>query len=52
MRGGAEPGIFDQWKQLAAAEPDAKKRSNYAALALVFAELTNCHDAWQQALEG
>ena len=52
MRGGAESAIIEQWKQLASAEPDAKRRSDYAALALVFAELTDSRAVWQQALEG
>ncbi len=52
MRGGATEGIMDEWKQLAQAEPDARRRADYAGLALVFAELTDCHPQWKQALEG
>lgn len=52
MHGGAEPGIIDQWKQVAATEPDSHLRSTYAGLALIFAELTHCVTQWQQALEG
>src|SRR4029077_20958072 len=36
----------------AQAEPDARRRADYAGLALVFAELTDCRPVWKQALEG
>ena len=52
MQGGAEASIIEQWKQLAQAEPDARRRADYAGLALVFAELTDCRPVWKQALEG
>lgn len=52
MRGGAEAGIIDRWKELARAEPDSRRRSDYAGLALVFADLAKCWDTWKQALEG
>jgi hypothetical protein len=52
MRGGSEPGIIDQWKQLAQTEQDTRRRSDYAGLALVLAELTNAPHLWRQALEG
>lgn len=51
MRNGAEPGIIEQWKSLALAEPDARRRSDFGGLALVFAELTDGSSAWKRALE-
>src|SRR5262249_17828347 len=38
MTGGAEDGNIQRWCELAAAEPDARRRSEYGGLALVFAE--------------
>ncbi len=52
MTGGDEPGIMKLWIELAVAEPDARKRSDYAALALVFAEAAGRRAAWKKALEG
>lgn len=52
MRGGAEAAIMGQWKQLAQAEPDDRRRADYGGLALVFAELAARRPAWKQALEG
>jgi hypothetical protein len=52
MQGGSEAAIIEQWKQVAAAEPDSHLRSTYAGLALIFAELSHCVAQWQQALEG
>lgn len=52
MRGGAEAGIIDQWKNLALAEPDERRRGDYGGLALVFAERAGCWPLWHQALEG
>lgn len=52
MHGGGEAGTIAEWERLAARDPDGTRRADYAGLALVFAELTKCHPAWQQALEG
>ena len=52
MRGGGEPSIIEQWKELATAEPDGRRRADYGGLALVFAELTGCRPQWKEALEG
>lgn len=52
MQGGAEAVIIRHWKEIALTEPDRRRRSDYAGLALVFAELTDCRLAWKQALEG
>ena len=52
MQRGAEIGIIERWKEWAQAEPDARRRADYAGLALVFADLTDCRPVWKQALEG
>jgi hypothetical protein len=52
MQGGGEVSIIEEWKRLASGEPEARKRSDYAGLALVFAELAGCRPAWETALEG
>ena len=52
MHGGAESSIMEVWKRLASAEPYSRWRSDYAALALVFADLADCRQQWHQALEG
>lgn len=44
--------IIPRWTALASAEPDARRRSDYAGLALVFAEAAGCSDPWKQALHG
>src|SRR5437773_5707723 len=44
--------MIERWKDLAQAELEARRRADYAGLALVFAELTDCRPAWKQALEG
>jgi hypothetical protein len=52
MTGGGEPGIIADWLRIAAGEPDVRLRTEYGALALVFAELTRGLVDWQRALEG
>lgn len=52
MRGGENRDIIEKWKRLAQAEPDDRRRSDYAGLALVFADLTDCRAVWKEALEG
>lgn len=52
MRGGAESSTIEGWQRLASAEPQSRWRSDYAALALVFADLANCQPPWRHALEG
>jgi hypothetical protein len=44
-------GFIQQWLQLAAADPDARRRSEYT-LARVFAQAAGCFDVWNQALKG
>jgi hypothetical protein len=52
MQDGEESGILAQWKRVALAEPDGQNRSDYGALAIVFAEAA-CRDvAWKRALKG
>jgi hypothetical protein len=52
LTGGGEVAIIERWKRLAETEPDSRLRSVYAALALVFAEATDCRLTWQRSLEG
>ena len=52
MAGGGQDRIIKRWKTLAQQEPSAQRRSDYAALALVFAELAGCAEAWKRGLEG
>ena len=40
MKNAAKPTMMEEWKRLAAAEPDPRSRADYASLALIFAELT------------
>ncbi len=42
---------MERWKQLALAEPDGRRRAEYGALALVYAEAARRRAAWKQALE-
>ncbi len=51
MRDGGETGIMERWKELALAEPDGRRRAEYGALALVFAEAAGRRALWKQALE-
>jgi hypothetical protein len=52
MRGGDELAILNLWKDLAAAEPDSRRRSDYGGLAVVFAEAAGRHLLWKEALKG
>lgn len=52
LHGAAEPANLMEWTRLAAQEPDDRSRSDFGALALVFAELAKTSDAWQTALKG
>jgi hypothetical protein len=52
MHGGCQVAMIEQWKQLALAEPDARRRGDYGGLALVFAEAAGCREAWRQGLKG
>jgi len=52
MRGGKNVAIIHQWKRVAEAEPDERKRDAYASLALVFSDVTKCRPIWTRELEG
>jgi hypothetical protein len=52
MHGGGEAVIIQQWLALVRADLNSRLRGDYGGLALVFAELAGCHEAWRQALEG
>src|SRR5262245_35200076 len=52
MRGADEAGTVQEWRRLAEQEPDRRLRSDYGALALIFAELSGRAALWKQGLEG
>jgi hypothetical protein len=52
MTGGNDSRIIERWKQIAAVEPEAHRRADYAGLALVFSELSGGREVWKRALEG
>jgi hypothetical protein len=52
MRGGGEVANIQEWARVCRMETDAKRQATYAALALVFAELTRSLVDWQRALGG
>ncbi len=52
MSGGDNTDIIDKWKTLAEAEPNRRRKAEYAGLALVFADKAGCREIWEQKLEG
>lgn len=52
MQGGNDPGIIQQWIELASAEPDERTRGDLGGLAVVFSEAANCSSVWKKSLEG
>jgi hypothetical protein len=52
MTGAGETSVVAEWVRLARMEPVDQRRSDYAGLALVFAERAGCLPVWKQALEG
>jgi hypothetical protein len=51
MAGGGEGAVVQEWVRLASQETDGQRRSDYAGLALVFADSVGCRANWEQALE-
>lgn len=51
MQGGGEPAIIEEWKRLVSAERDIRRRVDYAALAIIFAEATKRRQIWKEALK-
>jgi hypothetical protein len=51
MHGGGEPGTIERWSALASAEPNERRRAEYAGLALVFAEAADRKEVWKEALK-
>lgn len=51
MAGADAVEVADRWKRLAGAEPDRRRRSEYAGLALVFAEAAGRADFWAEQLK-
>jgi hypothetical protein len=52
MKGGGESDTIEEWKRLADLEPNPRIRLEYAADALVFADLPDVRGVWKKALEG
>lgn len=52
MSASAGADIIGDWKRLAAKESDARRRSDLAGIALVFAELAGHKVQWQAGLAG
>lgn len=52
MRRAEQAAIMEEWKRLADRESDKQWQSDYAGLALVFADLANRWSIWRDALEG
>ncbi len=52
MTGADEAGIVKWWRELAEAEPDDRRRSNYGGLAKIFADAAGRFPLWSHALEG
>ena len=51
MLGGPEPSIIEEWKRLASAEADSRRRGEHGALAVIFAEAADVRPAWKEALK-
>ena len=51
MKKGGDDGIIRRWLEVVGKEPDRRRRGGLT-LAVVFAGLTECDDAWRKALEG
>jgi hypothetical protein len=52
MHGGDDFAIIAQWVALATAEPDNRRRGEFGALAVIFAEAAGSANEWKQALRG
>lgn len=52
MHGADRAEVIEVWKRLAVAESDPRRKSDYAGLVLIFADLAGWGDTWKTALEG
>ena len=52
MRGADQAAMVEEWKRLATAETDPRRRSDCGGLAKVFAELAGRIEVWRTGLEG
>lgn len=52
MSRGCEPVVVQEWLRLAKSVADDQRRSDFAGLALVFAERAGCLAVWDHALKG
>ncbi len=51
MAGADEPGLIQNWRELAAGVSDNRARADLVRIALVFAELSGRYLLWEKALE-
>lgn len=52
MRGGDATTTIQEWKRLASAVPDGRRRSELGGLALILSEAAGRRPAWEDAMEG
>jgi hypothetical protein len=52
MTGGEKRRIIRRWLELAGSEQDSRRRSDFAGLAIVFAEAADRDEVWKEALRG
>jgi hypothetical protein len=52
LRGAAEAANIAEWQRLGAAEPNRRSRSDFGALASIFAELAGTASVWRSVLTG
>jgi hypothetical protein len=52
MQGGGDPVVIRRWRERVALLPAGRRRDELVGIALVFAELAGCAQAWQRELEG
>lgn len=52
MQRGSEVEVRSRWREIAGREGNAKRRADYGALVLTFANLAGTLEAWQETLEG
>jgi hypothetical protein len=52
MVGGDNPELVERWKRLAETEPLSRRKADFVALALIFAEKAGRKDLWEEKLRG
>ena len=51
MKGGEKASLLENWKVVAALEPERRNRADYAAFALIFAGGVGIADIWKESLK-